>query len=246
MDSPIIRILHTNDLHGAMVEWRARALSPFREQCDLYFDSGDCIKSGNLGIPVRPDPVWKYLMDLKCTASVPGNRESHLLTPAFEAKLAGHGHPILCCNLFDRSGNRVLPASTIVLLNGFRIGVLGAMVPMVTERMAAKTVSHFLWSPPIPQAVEVAKQLRATCELVVALTHIGLKQDQLLAESSPDIDLILGGHSHSILESPLKIGNTWICQGGSHGKYFGVYGWQSGVGLVEANLHEWAASSAQA
>jgi len=245
MDSPTIRILHTNDLHGAMVDWRARALSPVREQCDLYFDSGDCIKTGNLGIPIRPEPVWKYLKDLRCTASVPGNRESHLLTTAFEAKIAGHVHPIVCCNLFDRSGNHVLPPSIVVELDGCNIGVLGAMVPMVTERMAAKTVSHFIWTPPIPEAVEAAKRLRARCDVVVALTHIGLKQDHLLAESSPDIDLILGGHSHSVLESPRRIGDTWICQGGSHGKYFGVYRWQLGVGLVGANLNEWTASSGQ-
>jgi 5'-nucleotidase len=244
MDSPTIRILHTNDLHGAMVEWRARSLGPIRDKCDLYFDSGDCIKAGNLAIPIRPDPVWQFLTDLRCTASVPGNRESHLLAPAFDAKLAASGHPVLCCNLFDKSGNRVLPPSANFEVHGVRIGVLGAMVPMVTERMAAKSVSHFIWSAPIPEAAQVAKQLRDTCDLVVALTHIGLKQDQLLAEASPDIDLILGGHSHSVLDSPARVRKTWICQGGSHGKYFGVYGWQMGAGLVEANLHDWAALSA--
>lgn len=231
-----MRILHTNDLHGTLDERRVAMLLPERAEADLYFDTGDCIKTGNLGIPLKPEPVWGMLAELRCTASVPGNRESHVLRSAFEAKIAGHQHPILCANLFDKDGQRLLRPSIEIECNSIKVGILGVMVPMVTDRMASKSLSQMLWTQPIPEAIAVAQKLRKSCDLVIALTHIGFRQDQQLAQSTGDIDLILGGHSHTVLDAPLRIGSTWICQGGSHGKFFGRYEWEPGTGLTSADL----------
>ncbi len=236
-----VRILHTNDLHGSLDDARCRALMDQRHDVDLYFDTGDCIKTGNLGIPLKPESVWLRLANLDCTASVPGNRESHLLRAALDAKIAGHQHPILCANLYDRSGEHIFPASLELEVAGLKVGVFGVMVPMVTERMSAQSISQMLWTSPIPEAVKLAAKLRLTCDLVIALTHIGFKQDQILAEATPSIDVILGGHSHTILESPVKVNQSWICQGGSHGRFFGSYEWKQGTGLVSSQLVPWVA-----
>lgn len=239
MSAPSIRILHTNDLHGSLDQRRFEILKQAREGCDLYFDTGDCIKTGNLGIPLRPEPVWSLLADLDCTASVPGNRESHVLRSAFEAKIAGHQHPILCANLYDKDGQRILPPSLTLEVKGVKVGVFGVMVPMVTERMKSQAVSQMIWTPPIPEAVRAGRILRQSCDLVIALTHIGFKQDQALAAATDDIDLILGGHSHTLLNPPMQVGSTWICQGGSHGKFYGRYEWESGTGSFSAELKPW-------
>jgi len=67
---------------------------------------------------------------------------------------------------------------------------------------------------------------------VIALTHIGHRNDLELAEKSRDIDIIFGGHSHTVVEQPIKIGNAWVCQGGSHCRYAGVYEWTRANGLT--------------
>ena len=239
MPDQIIRILHTNDLHGTLDQRRVDILKSVRHKCDLYFDTGDCIKTGNLGIPLRPEPVWSYLAELNCTASVPGNRESHVLRSALDAKLAGHQHPILCANLYDKAAEKILPASTTLEVQGLKVGIFGVMVPMVTQKMKSQGLSQMLWTQPIPEAIETAQELRQTCDLVIALTHIGHRQDQALAESTKNIDLILGGHSHTVLEEPTLVNQTWICQTGSHGRYYGQYEWQSGIGLTQAHLSTW-------
>lgn len=77
-----LRILHTNDFHGMLNDARETRLRELRDHTDCYFDCGDAIKSGNLAIPLKKEPVWRYLDRLDCTASVPGNRESHVLTGA--------------------------------------------------------------------------------------------------------------------------------------------------------------------
>jgi 2',3'-cyclic-nucleotide 2'-phosphodiesterase (5'-nucleotidase family) len=218
-----VRILHTNDFHGALDEARLERLRELRTQADLYFDSGDAIKSGNLAIPLKPDPAWARLAELGCSASVPGNRESHILEAALRAKLAGAAHPVLCANMRDRDGRLVLPESIVLEASGLRVGVFGVMVAMVMRGMRTQAASAYIWDPPIPAALRVARELRGSVDLLIALTHIGVRQDQELATQCPEIDLILGGHSHTLLEHPVKVGRTFICQGGSHGRYAGLY-----------------------
>lgn len=110
------------------------------------------------------------------------------------------------------------------------------MVPMVTERMLSRVVSDFIWSDPIETAKVLVAELRSQCDLLIALTHIGFKQDQILAETCPVIDVILGGHSHTVLETPVQVGSTFVCQGGSHGKWLGVYQWDSELRRLSGGL----------
>ncbi len=223
-----IAILHTNDTHGTLSGSRVQALRELRERADLYFDTGDAIKTGNLGIPLREEPVWRILDDLRCHASVLGNRETHVLESVFKAKLSGATHPILVANLRRKDGTRPLPASRVYECKGLRVGVFGVMVPMVTERMKTRAASAYLWDQPIEVAHQMAKELRNDVDLLIALTHIGHREDQRLAAAVPAIDIILGGHSHTLMTTPERVGQTWICQGGSHSKFAGLYHWDEG------------------
>ncbi len=222
-----LTILHTNDFHGTFTPEKARCIAELKGD-GVYFDTGDCIKTGNLGIPLRPELAWRLLFEAGCDASVLGNRETHVLTNAFKAKIEGHRHPLLCANLRAKNGPDPLPASLMLERADLKIGVFGVMVPMVTERMKTQAASAFLWEPPIETAARVVADLRSKCDLLIALTHIGHRQDLKLAETVPGIDIILGGHSHTLLEAPDRAGTTWICQGGSHGRYVGKYLWDQG------------------
>jgi 2',3'-cyclic-nucleotide 2'-phosphodiesterase (5'-nucleotidase family) len=130
----------------------------------------------------------------------------------------------------------VLPGSLELEVQGLRIGILGVMVPMVTERMKASlAASAFVWDQPVPCAVRLAEELRPRVDLLIALTHIGIAKDRELAAATDLIDIILGGHSHTVLNVPEKVGRTWIAQGGSHARFAGRYVWENGVlsgGLV--------------
>jgi 5'-nucleotidase len=224
----MLRILHTNDMHGTLNSTKFEHLRALREGCDAYFDTGDAIKTGNLGIPLKPDPVWPLLEQLNCTASVPGNRESHVLQSVFETKMKGANHPILCANMRTRDGALPLPPSLIIERGGVRIGLVGIMVPMVTRRMKTQAASAYLWDPPIEAALAQAQALRSGVDLLFALTHIGHRGDVTLAETGA-YDVIFGGHSHTVLNEPELVGKTWICQGGSHNRFAGVYEWNGGL-----------------
>lgn len=232
-----MRILHTNDLHGKLDDLRQAALAKLRTEADVYFDCGDCIKSGNLAIPLKPEGVWPRLAALECTASVMGNRESHPLEAPFRAKVAGAVHPILCGNMVRRgTREQVLPGSMLMDVEGLKVGVFGVMVPMVTERMATRVASQFLWGEPLAAAMQLAAELRPHVDCLVALTHIGIRKDLELADKCQDLDLILGGHSHTVLEKPERVGKVAVCQTGSHGRFAGLYEWSADGGLTSYRL----------
>lgn len=232
----MLTILHTNDFHGTLDEKRASFINRLKlESGALYFDSGDCIKAGNLAIPLKPEPAWSFLHDAGCDASTLGNRETHVLEKGFLAKIAGAEHPLVCANIRFKSHHRPLLPAHFIEKEGFRIGIVGVMVPMVTERMASRHASAYIWEAPIPVAKQLAEVLRPQVDCLIALTHIGHRQDLELASSCPLLDLILGGHSHTVLEEPVRVGDTFICQGGSHGRFIGKYRW-SGRGTLEGGL----------
>ncbi len=217
-----MRILHTNDFHGKLDDAKQAKLAILREEADLYFDCGDCIKAGNLSIPLTADDVWQRLDQLNCTASVLGNRETHILQSAFQKKVEGALHPILVANLRLKNGDHPFASSLVLDVEGRKVGVLGVMVPMVTERMKTRAASAYLWDAPIPVAAALARELRSEVDFLIALTHIGLKFDRELAKEAPELDLIIGGHSHDCLYKPEMVGQVAICQAGSHGRYAGI------------------------
>ena len=218
-------------MHGTLSPEIAERLRPLREESDLYFDGGDCIKTGNLGVPLKQEPVWDRLRELHCTASVLGNRETHIRESAFRKKIQGAAHPILCANMKRKDGTYPLSRFLEIERHGVRVGVIGVMVPMVTAKMKTQVASVYLWDPPIAVAKDLAVELRPRVDLLIGLTHIGQKQDFRLIEQCPLFDVVFGGHSHTILQEPIRVGNTFLCQGGSHNRFAGVYEWSHEHGL---------------
>jgi 2',3'-cyclic-nucleotide 2'-phosphodiesterase (5'-nucleotidase family) len=98
---------------------------------------------------------------------------------------------------------------------------------MITQRMLSRRISAYVFDDPISVAAKLVSDLRPTHDLVIALTHIGLKEDRRLASTVPGIDLIVGGHTHAVLDSPEMVGRTAIVQAGH---------WAHQVGRVDIDM----------
>jgi 2',3'-cyclic-nucleotide 2'-phosphodiesterase (5'-nucleotidase family) len=231
-----LRILHTNDFHGKLSPEKFEYLVRLRKSVDFYFDCGDAIKTGNVGIPLVEDPVWKYFAQLDCTAGVVGNREFHISEAAFRAKISGCTHPLLAANLHYRQpkGNHLQNRARGVfalmsdqpLASGMivgELGIFGLMVPMVTERMSSRHLSAFINSDPIEAGIKCVERLRGRVKKIICISHLGLRRDVELAEKIDGIDLILGGHSHDLIDPPAKLGGTVIAQAASHGRFAAIH-----------------------
>lgn len=243
----MLTILHTNDLHDCLNEVhvdRIRAMRNLVSPDVLLFDAGDAVRSSNITYRSDGELVLERMNRIGYDAMTVGNREFHFSNRGFIAKLRLARFPVLCANVYRsrRPRNRptrregdvtsllsmqadslpILPY-TIIQQSNLRVAVLGLTVPMITPAMTVSRLSNFLFQDPLVAARQWVSTIAAKeqPDLLVALTHIGLQKDRLLAVSCPEINLIVGGHSHDLLEKGECVGSTLIVQAGSHAHYIG-------------------------
>ena len=105
----------------------------------------------------------------------------------------------------------------IVVKNGIRIGITGATAPY-------SKFYHLLgWEAedPVLSIEQQVQYLKDKTEITIVMSHLGLQTDKILAERVNGIDVILGGHTHHLLEEPLMINGTAVCGAGKLGQYIG-------------------------
>lgn len=139
-----------------------------------------------------------------------------------EAGFPGEGFPVLCANL-DLSGDPELgffvKPYTIKEYGDLKVGIFGLLTEMTNQ---TSNPSPVVILPPLADAQAWVDTLEAyNCDLIILLSHLGFDYDQLIASSVSGIDIIVGGHSHTVIASPVQIGNTLILQAGEFGRYLG-------------------------
>lgn len=225
-----LTILHTNDTHSRIdpfpsndphypdmggIARRAAIINKIRreEQNVLLLDSGD-IYQGTPYFNMYGGSIEFQMMSLlKYDAATMGNHDFDIGLDGFERNLIHAGFPFLCSN-YDFT-NTILHGKTqpykIFIKEGLRVGVFGVGIELkglVNPGLYGETK----YLDPIETANDVAKKLRVDkkCHFVICLSHLGYFSthgervtDMKLARKSENIDLILGGHSHTFLDQPV-------------------------------------------
>jgi 5'-nucleotidase len=226
-----VTILHTNDFHNHLSAGQAQTLKIAKERfapnC-LLLDAGDAISAGNIGVRVGGEPILRLMSETGYDAMTCGNRESHLSDAILRYKIAAAEFPLLCANLTykeqgktDESSLPTVPYIIKDLPNGVVVGIVGVTVPMVTKQMAARHISAYIFENPLDIAARLAEELRPKVDILIALTHIGIKADRELALKAPQYDLLITGHTHLVVNANEPTGGVPIVQAGWFGKYFG-------------------------
>jgi 2',3'-cyclic-nucleotide 2'-phosphodiesterase (5'-nucleotidase family) len=188
----------------------------------IRLDAGDFFEGTLSYFPDNGVNVLKAFQSIGYDAVALGNHDWMMGARTTDATLAKapFPFPLVSANIeFGPSlrnlKKQILP-STQLIRSGVRIGVMGLStdelfykwIPAVESNKGDMVIKRYQdakdpdtgeFIPGI--ANSVANSLRERNDLVIALTHIGFKEDQKLAESSTNIDLIVGGHSHTRLES---------------------------------------------
>lgn len=218
----MIRIYHTSDLHDRRgIVPRLRALRS--EHPGLYFDCGDSLR-GSQTVYHRSEPILADLDAAGCDAQAIGNREFHYLFALLRARARRMSHPLVCTNLLDMRG-RTLPFVPSVRLiapqtNGgaLTVNVLGLLVVQYPRESPWERVFGWRFLDPI-EALAPYVAGAPDGELLVVLSHLGLRRDRELAQAFPRIDLLLGGHSHDTLATPEYAGSVPIVHAGPYGRF---------------------------
>ncbi|RZK79958.1 MAG: bifunctional metallophosphatase/5'-nucleotidase [Pedobacter sp.] len=228
-----LSILHTNDVHSRVEPFpmdgskyqglggtarRAALINTIRasEQNVLLFDAGDIFQGTPYFNKFGGEIEMKLMTAMKYDAATMGNHDFDNGVEGFYKQLPHANFPILCSN-YDFS-NTILKNSTIPYKifkkSGLKIGVFGIGIQLegiVDVRSYADTV----YLDPIEKANEMADLLKneLKCDLIICLSHIGYTypsnrvSDKILAKNNKNIDLIIGGHTHTFMDQPEDVRN---------------------------------------
>lgn len=222
-----IVFLHTNDQHfdlNLLEELTEKIAEVRNTYDDVYLlDAGDIFVRHphrwiEDGISME-DPQWyleralkmvRAMNELQYDAMTPGNHEfDYVETHTMEA-LSEATFPLLAANV-EVTTDRfppVEPYAVFKTTTGRSISILGLSVVSaekegILQRDILETAGQYM-------------HLREAADVFLALTHIGLENDAALAEAYPQLDLIIGGHSHHYIEEAVFVGDVLIAQAGGN------------------------------
>lgn len=237
MNTRRFTILHSNDMHGDFLaevrggEGRLTGglalLSGYinhvraREENVFFVISGDMVQGSIIDSEYKGISTIEIMNYLAPDVVTLGNHEfdyglPHLL---FLEKMANF--PIVNANLYIRQYNKRLMQPYVILQKaGLDILFIGAITDKVIDALRRdEDVGSFISLEDV--AAEVGKIANAyksdDIDLTVLLTHIGFETDCELAgllDPAWGVDVIIGGHSHTILEQPARVNNILIAQAG--------------------------------
>jgi len=222
-----LTILHTNDMHshiepftsgrnkglGGMAQ-RAALIKKIRAENEhvLLLDAGDIFQGTPYFNMYGGELEFKLMSAMKYDAATIGNHDFDNGLDGILRKLPHAKFPFLCSN-YDFSDSLLsgqFEPYKVFKKGGIRIGVFGIGIELdglVPKSLYGNTIYH----NPISKSNHYANHLRNElgCDLIICLSHLGFKykgqkiDDINLAEQTNNIDLIIGGHTHTFLNKPI-------------------------------------------
>ncbi|WP_310557834.1 metallophosphatase [Flavobacterium sp.] len=232
-----ITILHTNDVHSHIdpfpiddprnpnmggVARRASLIETIRQECPnvLLLDAGDIFQGTPYFNYYGGELEFKLMSMMKYDLSAIGNHDFDNGVDGLAAQMPHATFEFVSANydFKNTSMNGFVKPFKIFNKNGIKIGVFGLGIELqglVDKRMYKETV----YNDPLETAQDMVRILKKEnkCDLVICLSHLGYKygkedsnkiSDLKLAAQTKDIDLIIGGHTHTFLDKPTIVKNA--------------------------------------
>lgn len=246
-------ILHTNDTHSCIYPLssnladttlagrggylrRINMIKQEREKAPglLLFDSGDFSQGSPYYTLFKGDVEVNLMNMMGYDACTIGNHEFDYGLENMARLFRMCKFPVLCAN-YDFTGTPVeglVKPYTIIKRNGIKIGIFG-LSPKMDGLVDYKNCKGVKFIDPVQKAGEMADLLKKKmkCDVVICISHIGwdmgkLTDDQDVIGGTRNIDIVLGGHSHTYLEKPKFVKNADgkdipVDQNGKHALYVG-------------------------
>ncbi len=228
-----LTILHTNDTHSCVLPLKTtladtllagragfvRRISMIEQERAkdknlLLFDSGDFSQGSPFYTLFKGDVEIGLMNRMHYDAGTIGNHEFDYGMENMARIFKMANFPILCSN-YDLKGtplDEVVKKYTIIKRNGVKIGVF-ALDPKLDGLVSKANYGIIKYLDPIAVANDMATMLKnyKKCDLVICISHLGWEEngmgDQMMIAGSRNIDLVLGGHSHTYFKTLRYIKN---------------------------------------
>jgi len=230
-----ITILHTNDVHshidpfpkndplnpsGGGVIARANLINLIKKDNPntLVLDAGDVFQGTPYFNFFGGELELKLMSKMGYNASTLGNHEFDNGTEKLSKVLKHANFSFLNSNytLKNTPLENKIKSHEIFKINGIKIGVFGLGIELegLVEKKLYKGIKYL---NPIEISKDISDDLKYNhnCDLIICLSHLGFSYskdknimcDLILAKQTKNIDLIIGGHTHTFLDEPVKVKN---------------------------------------
>lgn len=231
-----ITILHTNDIHSRVEESKdsigyAKLSTIIREQKaanpnTLVLDAGDTLHGQTIANLVRGESIVTIMNSIGFDAMAPGNHDFNYGSDRLVELSGKTKFPVISANVKKADGSRLLKPYIIKEVDGVKIGIFGLTTPETAFKTHPNNVKGITFADPVAEAKAVVAELKDKTDVIVALAHLGVDKSSAdtsikVAEQVPDIDVIIDGHSHTVMEKGMTVGSVLIAQTGEYSKNIG-------------------------
>lgn len=221
-----LTIYHTNDIHSHLHEY-ARITEymtqnrPKLMHHSLYLDIGDHV---DLSAPVTEATMGIKNVELlnaaHCDIATIGNNEGMTIShDALNTLYDNATFDVTCANVFDEQGQlpRNMSSSFIKVIDGVRILFIAATAPFTPFYRAL----DWIVTNPLEAIKDEIKANEGAYDLLVIMSHVGVFFDEKLCQEIPEIDLIIGSHTHHYFENGEINNGVLMAAAGKYGHFLG-------------------------
>ena len=230
-----ITILHTNDTHSQIepfdpnhhkfankggVARRASLIQKVRNENPntLLLDAGDIFQGTPYFNYFGGEIEFKLMSLLKYDAATMGNHDFDNSIEGFHRQLPNASFDFVCANYDFKNTilNTLVKPYKIFFKDGIKIGVFGLGIEL-HNLVSPELFKETTYLDPIEITKDITRELKENenCDLIICLSHLGYHykntqkvSDLKLAAATKDIDLIIGGHTHTFLPKPTLVKNV--------------------------------------
>ena len=234
-------LIHWNDFHSANISYTPIHNNPNKIQvggsANLagYIDSLRNIYQDvlvvNAGDDFQGSPVSSItkglsqiliLNKIHPDAFTLGNHEFDYGTEKLYNSISKANFPIVSSNIFDKSKNELFTEPYHLYKKGnIDIAVIGVVFEDLKSSVLPANVADLKILNPVNEIKKYVNEVKDKTDLIIVLSHSGFYEDSLMAENLEDVDIIVGGHSHSWISKPIKVNDIIILQAGARGERLG-------------------------
>lgn len=233
-------VLHTNDMHGHYETTEEQigiaGVAALKQQYEakgadvLLLDAGDFSQGTTLVNHEKGLKAAEYLVAAKYDAVAFGNHEFDFGAEAVRdiaAVLKAGRVPVLAANVLKEGTQEAYFGDAVVLEKGeLKVGVFGLDTAEAQTKAAPSSVAGLDFADKEEMFAIAQKQVDALkakgCEYIICLSHLGVDEESVgrrstdLAEAVKGIDLIVDGHSHTVMDGGQMVQDTMIVSTGSY------------------------------
>jgi 5'-nucleotidase/UDP-sugar diphosphatase len=231
-------ILHTNDFHGRIKQENEFAgaaritalVNQVRENNEavLFLNAGDSISGTPVSTLFEGIPIFEVMNMMGYDAAALGNHEFDHGFRQIEKFRDIANYPLLSINAYSPKGELLADAPLLVKdIAGIKVAIIGVITEQTPHMIIPLGNADIYFADPKEAVESAVSALCGKVDVMIVLSHVGHEEELVLARETNCIDVIVGGHSHTVVDPGVMVGQTLVVQAGEYGSH---------VGIIELNV----------